>query len=140
MPLLAILLPLISLQSIIYEPLPSTACQACDVFTEIGTMQKNRYIRYKVDYDSLKARTLVTEKTGGFYAIVISYSSLTNSLIQTRHLVDQGYRDAGILKINDHYSIFIQKAISEDDDDLIEDTSKWMYQCGSSSQVYIRKH
>jgi len=114
-------------------------CALCSSFTEIGPVQVNRYIKYKIDYDSLESRSLIAEETGKYYAIVISYSSLKYALIQTRHLIDHGYQNAGILKINDRYSVYIQSGQAEFDDELITATGQWMQECGTS-QVYIRKY
>lgn len=122
------------------EPAVSSPCQSCDLLTEIGSAQNRRYLRYKIDYDSLMSRVLIEEKTERYFAIVISYSTRKDALIQTRHLIENGYKHAGILKIGDRYAIFIEQGESPEDDQLINVTSEWLQTCGETSQAYIRKY
>lgn len=107
---------------------------------ELGINVLNRVTELKTDSVDYRLKDFViTEPSGRYYAVVISYSELGYAIIQREHLISLGFNNIKILETNKLYALSIDDAPDKSDERLYQSLDKWDRIFDSKADGFIKK-
>lgn len=108
---------------------------------ELGINVLNRVSELKNDsVNYLSKDYVLTDTTGNYYAIVISYSELGYAIIQREHLISLGFQNIKILQLDNLYALSIYESERKSDFRLYRALDKWNKNFKTQSDAFIKKY
>jgi len=110
------------------------------VLVELGINVLNRVAELKNDSINYRLQKyVITEPTGRYYTIVISYSELGYAIIQRENLMSLGFKNVKILESEKLYALSIDDANEKKDIRLSSTLARWNSIFNTQSDAYIKK-